>query len=96
MTRIEKVRQRKDAMEKSLIGSISTLFDAKKQKSLLSSQVEEESDEEFGEEDVNDNLRDKDVNEEASGANKKSSTGIKRCIDRNYKCFERRYCVFGS
>ncbi|KAG5536432.1 hypothetical protein RHGRI_024009 [Rhododendron griersonianum] len=64
-----KVRQRKDSMEKSLIGSISTLFDAKKQKSLLSSQVEEESDEEFGEEDVNDNLRDKEVNEEASGAN---------------------------
>ncbi|KAG5554973.1 hypothetical protein RHGRI_012499 [Rhododendron griersonianum] len=56
-------------MEKSLIGSISTLFNAKKQKSLLSSQVEEESDEEFWEDDVNDNLRDKDVNEEASGAN---------------------------
>ncbi|KAG5526406.1 hypothetical protein RHGRI_032625 [Rhododendron griersonianum] len=64
-----KVRQRKDAMKKSLVGSISSLFNAKKQKSLLSSQVEEESDEEFGEDDVNDNLRDKDVNEEASGAN---------------------------
>ncbi|XP_058189417.1 uncharacterized protein LOC131307004 [Rhododendron vialii] len=64
-----KVRQRKDVMEKSLVGSISSLFNAKKQKSLLSSQVEEESDEEFGEDDVNDNLRDKGVNEEASGAN---------------------------
>ncbi|KAG5512643.1 hypothetical protein RHGRI_038930 [Rhododendron griersonianum] len=56
-------------MKKSLVGSISSLFNAKKQKSLLSSQVEEASDEEFGEDDVNDNLRDKDVNEEASGAN---------------------------
>ncbi|XP_058211817.1 uncharacterized protein LOC131324003 [Rhododendron vialii] len=64
-----KARQRKDVMEKSLVGSISSLFNAKKQKSLLSSQVEEESDEEFGEDDVNDNLRDKGVNEEASGAN---------------------------
>ncbi|KAG5558559.1 hypothetical protein RHGRI_008487 [Rhododendron griersonianum] len=51
-----KVRQRKDAMEKSLVGSISSLFDAKKkQKSLLSSQVEEASNEKFGEDDVNDN-----------------------------------------
>ncbi|KAG5541077.1 hypothetical protein RHGRI_021082 [Rhododendron griersonianum] len=64
-----KVRQRKDATEKSLVGSISSLFNAKKQKSLLTSQVEEASDEEFGEDDVNDNLGDKDVNEEASGAN---------------------------
>ncbi|XP_057506546.1 uncharacterized protein LOC130789754 [Actinidia eriantha] len=49
-----KVKQRKDETEKSLAGSISRLFDAKKQKFLLSSQVEEASDEEKGEECVND------------------------------------------
>lgn len=64
-----KVKQRKDAMEKSLVGSIASLYHAREQKSLLSSQVEEASDEEFGEENVNDNnLRDEGDNEEASGA----------------------------
>lgn len=58
-----KAKQRKDVMAKSLVGSIATLFNAKRQKSLLSSQVEEASDEQLGEEGVNEEATGEDHEE---------------------------------